>query len=143
MRLRRSRRVGLVITVTPMVDALLILLVFFMVTSTYLDLDMIPMVEKGAAPGPAVATTPQTATIRESRTVLVRLRPDGRPVLRGEAMTGPALTAALAARVASAPDTRVVILPSGQANAQALVSLLEGAARAGVSDIRVVRLEAP
>jgi biopolymer transport protein ExbD len=143
MRLRRSRRVGLVITVTPMVDALLILLVFFMVTSTYLDLDMIPMVEKGAAPGSAVATTPQTATIRESRTVLVRLRPDGRPVLRGEAMTAPALTAALAARVASAPDTRVVILPSGQANAQALVSLLEGAARAGVTDVRVVRLEAP
>jgi biopolymer transport protein ExbD len=142
MRLRRSRRAGLVITVTPMVDALLILLVFFMVTSTYLDLDMIPMVEKGAAPGPAVATASPTV-VRESRTVLVRLRPDGWPVLRGEAMTGPALTAALAARVASAPDTRVVILPSGQANAQALVSLLEGAARAGGTDVRVVRLEAP
>ena len=33
------------ITMTPLVDVMMILLVFFMVTSTYLDLDMMPMVQ--------------------------------------------------------------------------------------------------
>ncbi|WP_299439923.1 biopolymer transporter ExbD [uncultured Rhodospira sp.] len=128
---------------TPMVDALLILLVFFMVTSTYLDLDMIPMVERGAAPTGHTLPAPDTAAPRtpEAGTLLVRLGPDGRTVVRGQPLTEAALAAALTARVAANPATRVVILPSGQANAQALVSTLEIAARAGVTDVRVVRLE--
>ena len=37
------------ISLVPLVDVLLILLVFFMVTSTYLDLDMIPTLDRTEA----------------------------------------------------------------------------------------------
>ncbi|MBB4284848.1 ExbD/TolR family protein [Roseospira goensis] len=136
MRLRRSRPTGAVITLTPLVDVLLILLVFFMVTSRYLNLDMIPMVERGTAPG-----APGPAAAPEARPLLLRLAADGGVVWRGEALGPAALTAALTARVAAHPETRVLVLPAGDADAQALVSLLERATRAGIADVRVVRLE--
>ena len=50
MRVARRKRLGPLISMTPMIDVLFILLVFFMVTSTFLDLDMIPLIG-GARPG--------------------------------------------------------------------------------------------
>ena len=43
MQLSRSKPPQRLISLVPMIDVLLIMLVFFMVTSTYLDLDMIPV----------------------------------------------------------------------------------------------------
>ncbi len=128
MRLARGRSPGAMITLTPLVDVMLILLVFFMVTSTYLDLDMIPVGVDGEAPGGG-------GEAAETRTVLLRIDAAGRPVLRGEALSPDALAARLSG------VSRALILPSGGAAAQDLVRVMEAAARAGVADARIVRIE--
>ena len=119
------------ITLTPLVDVMMILLVFFMVTSTYLDLDMMPMVQQqddtsGAASGPAP-------------TLLIRIPADGAARLHGQPLTAGSLAIALQEQ----PGARVLILPSGGANVQGLVSAIQAATEAGAENLRVVRLEAP
>ncbi|TDK53030.1 ExbD/TolR family protein [Antarcticimicrobium luteum] len=136
LTLKRPTRPRALISLVPMIDVMLILLVFFMVTSTYLNLDMIPAARRAEAPG-APPSGPG-----ESGTVMIRLGADGVPVLRGRAMGGAALTAALAGVLAETPLAQVIVLPSGAATTQALVSVMDAAAQAGAVRLRVVRLEA-
>ena len=130
MQLARRKRNAALITMTPLVDVMLILLVFFMVTSTYLDLDMMPMVQSeeestGSASGP-------------STTLLIRITADGSALLRGQPLTVPSLAAALS----ETEGARVLILPSGGSNVQGLVSAIQTVTEAGARNVRVVRLEA-
>ena len=137
MRLARSRAQGAVITLTPLVDVMLILLVFFMVTSTYLDLAMIPAGEGAEEPAGGAATVQGDA-----RSLLLRIDASGQAVLRGRALGPGALEAELRAALAAAPALNVLILPSGLATAQDLVTTLEAVTRAGVETARIVRVEA-
>jgi len=130
MKLTRRKRNMALITMTPLVDVMMILLVFFMVTSSYLDLDMMPMVQPEPE-GIASITTP-------APTLLIRITASGEARLRGQPLTVQSLSRALQ----QAPHARVLILPSGGANVQGLVSAIEVATRAGAENLRVVRLEA-
>lgn len=134
LALKRSRRTGPLISLVPMIDVMLILLVFFMVTSTYLNLDMIPAVKRqdqaGSAPAP------------DRETVLIRLAADGVPVLNGKTHTLETLATVLGERINASPQTQVLLLPSGAATTQSLISVMDIATRAGVERLRVVRLEA-
>ncbi|MEM9146549.1 MAG: biopolymer transporter ExbD [Pseudomonadota bacterium] len=136
MKLARSARSGAFVPLTPLVDVMLILLVFFMVTSTYLNLDMIPVGSEGeeAAEAKAGIGTGGAA----SETLLLRIDPAGRAVLRGQALD----EFELEERLAALPNARVLVLPSGFAPTQALVGVMEAAARAGVADTQIVRVEA-
>jgi biopolymer transport protein ExbD len=136
MTLTRIARPKALISLVPMIDVMLILLVFFMVTSTYLNLDMIPSVE------PSQDRAPAEASAATGRTLLIRLGSDGRPVLHGKVLAPGELAATLEAAARGEPQARVLILPSGAADAQALISVLDAAALAGVQDLRILRLEA-
>ena len=136
LTLRRPRPPRALISLVAMIDVLLILLVFFMVTSTYLDLDMIPAVSQD---GDSAATA---VTIEDrAPPLLIRIGADGVPVVRGQAMTRPALEALLRERLAEAPTLSVMLLPTGVARTQALVSVMDLATGAGVTNLRVIRLE--
>ncbi len=141
MRLARRKRQGPLITMTPMIDVLFILLIFFMVTSTFLDLDMIPLI--GGA-RPAAQSSPESlkAPAAETGSFLVRLGADGRTYVAGQAVDLVALTAMVSLRVAVRPSTPIMVLPSGSATTQSLVSLMDALTRAGARDVRVVRFEA-
>lgn len=147
MRLARRKRQGMLITMTPMIDVLFILLIFFMVTSTFLDLDMIPFIG-GARPDPQSSAqssgAPAAAGERTAETgsFLVRLGADGRTYVAGQAVDPVALTAMVSLRVAARPSTPIMILPSGSATTQSLVSLMDALTRAGARDVRIVRFEA-
>ena len=67
---RSDRPTRAVISLVPMIDVLLILLVFFMVTSSYLNLDMIKMVEPAGAGAPSQPTSAATP-------LMIRLAADG------------------------------------------------------------------
>jgi biopolymer transport protein ExbD len=141
MEIRKTSRPRALISLVPMIDVMLILLVFFMVTSTYLNLDMIPASQRDRA---AAAPAPDTAgeAADPVRPVLIRLGADGVPHVLGRALDGPGLGALLAERLAEAPGTPVLVLPSGAAPTQALITVMDVATRAGASQLRVVRLEA-
>ncbi len=151
MRFARRKRQGPLISMTPMIDVLFILLVFFMVTSTFLDLDMIPLIG-GARQGPQSSPessaqsskAPAAARERAAETgsFLVRLGADGRTYVAGQAVDRVALTAMVSLRVAARPSTPIMVLPSGSATTQSLVSPMDALTRAGARDVRVVRFEA-
>lgn len=134
MILSRRPRPQALISLVPMIDVMLILLVFFMVTSTYLNLDMIPALrpaEAAAEPGPA----PETR-------LMIRIQADGRPNLRGKALSSQEFSQILAQALVTDPSTQLLILPSGSAPTQALITVMDLSATAGVQNMRVLRLEA-
>lgn len=138
MKLTRHHTERPLISLVPMIDVMLILLVFFMVTSTYLNLDMIPFVERSEEMPSAAA---DTATGPGS-TLLVRIAADGRPHVRGQALEGAALQSFVAARLEDNPFLSVVLLPSTRARTQDLVTAMDLLTSAGVARIRLMQLEA-
>jgi len=132
VRLARPATVRRRVTLVPLIDVLFILLVYFMVTSVYRDLDMIPVV-RGGDPMAGAAQVDGGAVA--GGTLLLRIGAGGEVVLRGQALTPAGLTAALS----GAP--RVLILPTGAAPLWALTQVMDAVAAAGVGDARLVRLE--
>ena len=74
------------ISLVPLVDVMMILLVFFMVTSTYLDLDMVPVVEQADAP--LVPAEPAPAEKSAASPFLIRLAADGQKQSTGYTAPG-------------------------------------------------------
>ncbi len=147
--LRRRQRAGAPISLVPMIDVLILLLIFFMVTSSYLNLDFIPAVQtENPETGATADTLPEAPTetvppgaVLPARTLLVRLQADGLAVIAGQRLTAAEVTADVTARLALQPDLPVVILPSGAADTQDLVTLMDALAAAGASSVRIVRVE--
>ena len=137
MRIRRTQAQPVEISLVSMIDVLMILLIFFMITSTYAELGMLPMAETSDEPLAETADPAMGAS-----TLLIRLGPDGAPRVQGRAQDAGSLTALLRAHLAQRPMGSVTVLPSGNASAQALVSLLDVATAAGAQNLRVLRLEA-
>lgn len=138
MKLRRPapRRMGL--SVVSMIDVMMILLFFFMITSSYLNLDMVPAlarsedVPQSGAPGPATEAAP----------LLIRISADTTIRVQGQVL-GPAdLTTFVAGRLAEAPMTQVLLFPSGAAPLQALITAMDAVTAAGAARVKVIRIEA-
>ena len=140
LTLKRPTRARALISLVPMIDVMLILLVFFMVTSTYLNLDMIPAVrQQDQAQNQAQN---QASAPDASATVMIRLGADGGAVIRGQPVSDRDLEQFLRLRLREEPLTQVVVLPTGAAKTQALISVMDVATRAGVLRLRVIRLQA-
>ncbi|MCR8723320.1 ExbD/TolR family protein [Frigidibacter sp. ROC022] len=136
---RKSR--GPAITLVPMVDVMMILLVFFMVTSTYLDLDMVPAVDQ--APETEAQSLPPPEGAGAGGTVLmVRIAAGGAAVVGGRSLTPESFGAMVAERLEAEPLTQIVLLPLAEAEMQALISVMDAATRAGATRLKVIRLEA-
>lgn len=119
-----------------MIDVMLILLVFFMVTSTYLNLDMIRVIE------PEEQSTTASAPSGEPTTLLVRIAADGQVYVRGQVFAPEALAALVQTRVEENPLLSVVLLPSSRATTQNLVTAMDTLTQAGATRLRLMRLEA-
>lgn len=138
LRIRRAPPSRTGISIVSMIDVMIILLFFFMVTSTYLDLDMVPAVEHSDDPAPvegAAGGAPAT-------TILVRITADGSAAIGGQVLTPPELGDMVRDRLATDPLTPVVILPSGGADMQALITVMDTLTTAGAVRLRVIRLDA-
>ncbi|GLQ28767.1 ExbD/TolR family protein [Sulfitobacter pacificus] len=135
LTLRRPRPAPALISLVAMIDVLLILLVFFMVTSTYLNLDMIPAVSQDSG-------ARQITDGERAQPLLVRIGADGQPVIQGKPMSLEQFDALIRSRLNTEPTLPVMILPTGVARTQALVSVMDAATKAGARQVRVIRLEA-
>ncbi len=135
LSLRRRKPARALISLVPMIDVMLILLVFFMVTSTYLNLDMIPALSRTEAPSQG------TSGAETSAPLLIRVGADGAPYFRGRALAAEELSQLLLDQIEQDPSVKVIILPTGSANIQALVTVMDLITRTGITNMRVVRLE--
>jgi len=132
MRLARPARALPIISIIPLVDVLLILLVFFLVTSTFLDLDMIPLSKQQDA---AVSPSQETG----ARTMLARIVPGGDLIAAGQRVPAQEISDYFTAEQASFADVQLLLMPSPRADVQALVRVLDAAAQAGITNVQVVR----
>ncbi len=135
--IRRPPRRHSMISVVSMIDVMMILLFFFMVTSSYLNLDMVPALQKSdEVPGAA------SATAAPATTLMIRIAAGGQAMVGGDSLDAPALTALLQTRLASDPLTPIVLFPSGAAHLQDLIRVMDTVTRAGAVRVRVIRIEA-
>ncbi len=137
--LRRPAPRRSVISVVSMIDVIMILLFFFMVTSTYLNLDMVPALEKADEAPPAPEAP---AAAGGTGTLLIRIAADGRAQMAGQPLEDAALLRLLQDQLAADPLTPVVLFPSGAAHLQDLIRVMDMVTRAGAVRVKVIRIEA-
>lgn len=124
---RRSRRRS-PISLTPLIDVVFILLIFFMLASSFIDWRTIAL------------DTPGKAAKRPSMegALLVELRRDGLR-LSGETLGLEALVTRVSNRIAQKPDQRVLIKPTPGVMLQDAVTVLDRLAAAGVKNLSLIR----
>lgn len=116
------------ISLTPLIDVVFILLIFFMLASSFLDQRAIQLGAPAAAVGGASL----------EGALLVELRRDGLR-LAGERLALPQLMARLAEHAARNPAQRVLIKPAPGVSLQDAVALLDRVAASGLSEVAFVR----
>lgn len=127
-RLASSRRRRALISLTPLIDVVFILLVFFMLASSFLDWRAIDL----SAPAEAAAGSSMEGVL------LVEIRNDGLR-LSGESLALEDLVLEIEARVAENPEQRVLVRPAEGVTLQEAVEVLDRVAKAGASDLSLIR----
>ncbi len=110
------------ISLTPLIDMVFILLVFFMLASSFVDERSISVAASSAGTG-----GPKGA-------LLVQVRADGLR-LGGHAMSLDAIAETVAGRVARMPDQRILVEPAPGVQLQAAVTVLDRLAAAGAQNL--------
>jgi len=128
MRLERPRVRRRLISLTPLIDVVMILLVFFMLASSFvqwqviaLDTPALPSLDSGDVQG----------------AVLVRIHADGQLDINGLAVTGQALEDRLRSLLDRDPAQSVLVQPRRGVDLQTLVSVLDRLHRLGVERLGV------
>lgn len=116
------------ISLTPLIDVVFILLIFFMLASSFMEWRSIQLI----APAPAA-----TGSAWE-RALLVEIRPNGLR-LSGEAVSLEMLAARVGERVAAKADQRVLVRPSPGVPLQAAVDVLDRLAAVGAVKLSLIR----
>ena len=128
---RPGRRRAL-ISLTPLIDVVFILLVFFMLASSFLDWRAIDL----SAPGRATTGTSMEGTL------LIEIRPEGLR-LSGETVSLERLGSRVAERVSERPDQRVLVQPEPGVSLQQAVQVLDRLEVSGVTRMSLIHPAIP
>ncbi|MEM0942374.1 MAG: biopolymer transporter ExbD [Pseudomonadota bacterium] len=112
---------------TPLIDVVFILLVFFMLASSFLDWRSIKLASAGQAAGGGGV----------EGALLVELTPQG-VRLSGERLSETELATRLSARLAESPEQRLLLRPAPGVEMQGMVQLMDLLAAAGARDIALL-----
>lgn len=121
---RRRRRVA--VSLTPLIDVVFILLVFFMLASSFEPRRSIELSATGAAGGGGM-----------NGALLIDLRPDGLR-LAGAPIEPEALWTRIARSIAETADQRVLVRPAPGVDLQRTVTLLDRLAEIGVREAELM-----
>lgn len=126
MRRRRS-----LLILTPLVDVVFILLIFFMLASSYSDRQVISMLTPAAA---------EKATVTGSaNAVLIRIGRDGRLNLSGEPMGPTQLAQEVAMRSLGEKEFVYLVQPDREVNLQQVVVVLDLLQSSGARNVSLTR----
>ncbi len=129
-RLAREGRRRARLPLTPLIDVVFILLIFFMLASSFADWRSLRLAVAGPAGGAPSA----------EGALLVDLRPEGLR-LGGASVSAEAFEARLAARLEGAPDLQVLVRPAPGVDVQDAVALMDRLEALGVA--RAALMAAP
>ncbi len=129
MQFGQQRPTGRLISLTPLIDVVFILLIFFMLTSSFLDwrsVDLTVSSDLGAA------TSAQ-------RAILISLRPDGSITVGSKPVANHTLRSVMKAKLAENRDQRVVIRSYPGVSLQRAVDTLDLLRRIGATKVSLSR----
>lgn len=134
MKIRAADDEEPILNLTPMIDVVFQLLVFFMVATTFLD----PEQEIGIDLPEAVSgTRPEAERIE----ITINVFADGRVVLAGQELSADELLAALRSAASADQRTAVTIRGDQVAPHRSIVAVMDACAQAGLSNLAVGTLE--
>ena len=134
MKIRERDPEEPVLNLTPMIDVVFQLLVFFMVATTFLD----PEKEIGIELPEAASGTVAEADIEE---LIINVFEDGRIVLSGTEISSSDLLTALKSAAQNDPDTQVTIRGDRLVRHERIVNVMDACGRAGLYNLSVGTLE--
>ncbi|MBK1668810.1 hypothetical protein CKO28_12290 [Rhodovibrio sodomensis] len=117
------------ISLTPLIDVVFILLVFFMLASSFLDWRAIEL----RAPATAGTSGGETGAL------LLRIGGDGSLDLNGRPVARSGLQARLRDAVRARPEARLLIQPAAGVAMQDAIDLLDAARNAGLDRVQLLR----
>ena len=125
------------LSLTPLIDVVFLLLIFFLVTSEFEDEER----RLNIVLPTASSATPMT---RKPREIVIDVDAEGQVFLRGQATELAELERLLTAAVADNPTNQsVIIRADGATSFQPVVSVMDICNRTGISDYSVTTREAP
>ncbi len=125
------RRRGMA-SLTPLIDVVFLLLIFFMLTTSFMQTQSLSVV----TPAPSADELPTDA-----RVVEIWLMGDGTLRLDGKPVEREALTASLREAIGERKDMTVTILAEKGSRTQALVAAVEAARQSGAKAVGTARVE--
>lgn len=125
------RRRGMA-SLTPLIDVVFLLLIFFMLTTSFLQTQSLAVV----TPAPSVDELPTDA-----RVVEIWLLGDETIAIDGQPVERTALTEALKQAIGERKDLTVTILAEKGSKTQALIAAIEAARQSGAKSVGTARVE--
>ena len=129
MQFGQQRPTGRLISLTPLIDVVFILLVFFMLASSYLDWRSVDLT---VSSGVGAATSDQ-------RAILISLQADGSVALGPSPVAKNSLQSVMAAKLAENPESRVVIRSDPGVPLQRAVDTLDLLRKIGATNVSLSR----
>ena len=122
---RRARRQGLELNIAPLIDMVFILLIFFLVTTSFVR-------ETGVE---VERPTAQSAGAQESATLLIAITRDNRIVIEGRAVETGAVRVHVERAMAENPEGSIVIVADRGSSTGTAVQVLDGCKQAGAENV--------
>jgi biopolymer transport protein ExbD len=126
--LARTDRKRPLISLTPLIDVVFILLVFFMLASSFTEWRAIDLATANRT----------TATPSTDAALLLQVQADGAVDVSGEPLSPDALTARLEVLARADADRRVAVRPAPGVPLQRVVTVMEAASNAGFTSVSLV-----
>ena len=117
------------INITPMLDIVFIMLIFFIVTTSFVRETGLEVSQPNAAPPPAVQ--------HDKGPIVVRIDSSGRISVKGRPLEPRALEANLEREKAEKPTAPLIVAAHPQAATEVLVAVLDAARSVGIESINV------
>jgi biopolymer transport protein ExbD len=129
--LRRKHRIDdeAEINITPMLDIVFIMLIFFIVTTSFIK-------EKGLEVSRPSSTPPKEVQ-REQGPIVVKIDSSSLISIKGRTLEPGAVQANLEREKAEKPDSPLIIAAHPDANTEALVTILDAAKAVGIASVSV------
>ena len=131
MKRRRRSDEGAEINVTPMLDIVFILLIFFIVTTSFVRESGIEMNRASNSP---------LRTEEASDAIFVRIENDGQIFIRNRATDVRFVRANIQSSLAQMPDAAVVVAAARNSDAGLLVRVVDQARVAGATEVSMVEI---
>jgi len=117
------------INITPMLDIVFIMLIFFIVTTSFVK-------EKGLEVSRA-SNSPPKEIVKNKGPIVIRIDANGNITMKGRMLERKAVEANLEREKAQKPDSPLIIAAHPEAETDALVTILDVAEAVGIASVSV------